>query len=267
MRAVILAAGRGSRMNALTADRPKCLVDLAGVSLLDLQIAALRAGGASEIAVVTGYRGDMLAGRGLHLFENSHWSQTNMVMSLTCAEEWLAAAPSLVSYADIFYPAETVQRLRNADGDIVLSYDPCWLEQWRNRFADPLSDAESFRLDAGGRVVEIGQRVDDIARIEGQYMGLLKFTPTGWRSISSQLDALIPADRDRLDMTMLLSRLVCAGAAVMAIPTAPGWGEVDSASDLAYFDGEVAAGRLTLELAPATARTDPPHSYRAIGRP
>jgi choline kinase len=254
MRAVILAAGRGSRMDGLTADRPKCLVELAGVCLLDLQVAALRAGGAGEIAVVAGYRGDMLAGRGLHVFENSRWSETNMVMSLASAGRWLAAAPCLVSYADIFYPAETVRRLRAADGDIVLSYDPDWLEQWCNRFADPLSDAESFRLDPAGRVIEIGEKATDVSRIEGQYMGLLKFTPDGWRTVTACLDALTPADRDRLDMTALLSRLVQDGAAVTAVPTAPGWGEVDSGSDLDYFAGEIEAGRLKLEMPAATAR-------------
>ena len=248
MRAVILAAGRGGRMKTLTADRPKCLVELAGVNLLDRQIAALRAGGASDIAIVTGYRGDGLADRGLHPFENPRWLETDMVMSLVCAEDWLVGSPCLVSYADIFYPAETARRLREAEGEIALSYDPDWLSQWTGRFDDPLSDAESFRLGPGNRVIEIGARTDDLANVEGQYMGLLKFTPDGWRSVASRLDALSPAERDRLDMTSLLSGLIGEGVAIKAIPTAPGWGEVDSESDLRYFEGEIAAGRLSLEM-------------------
>ena len=53
MKDIILAAGRGSRMKNLTADRPKCLVELRGKALLDWQLEALRAAGVTEIAIVT----------------------------------------------------------------------------------------------------------------------------------------------------------------------------------------------------------------------
>ena len=62
MRAVILAAGRGSRLGHLGSDRPKCLVQLEGRPLIERQIAALRRGGADEIAVVRGYRAVFLDG-------------------------------------------------------------------------------------------------------------------------------------------------------------------------------------------------------------
>ena len=65
MRAVILAAGRGSRMKNLTDDRPKCLVELKGKALLDWQLESLRASGIREIAVISGYKSELLANRGL----------------------------------------------------------------------------------------------------------------------------------------------------------------------------------------------------------
>jgi choline kinase len=235
MRAVILAAGRGSRMRALTEDRPKCLVELAGRSLLSRQLAALRQGGIGEIAIVRGYRGGQLAGFGLATFDNPRWAETNMVVSLACAEAWLSEAPCLVSYSDIFYSAETVALLAAAAGDIVISYDRDWLAQWRRRFADPLSDAENFRLDSKGRVLAIGGRAKSVDDIEGQYMGLLKFTPTGWRQVRCIIDPLPAAARDRLDMTGMLARLIAAGIPVAAVPASGGWGEIDSESDLALF--------------------------------
>ena len=60
MRAVILAAGRGSRMRELGDERPKCLVALAGKTLLERQVAALRGGGVDKIGVVRGYRAEMI---------------------------------------------------------------------------------------------------------------------------------------------------------------------------------------------------------------
>lgn len=247
MRALILAAGRGSRMNARTEDRPKCLVELGGRALLDLQLAALRGAGITDIAIVTGYLGDRLVGRGLQVFHNDRWQHSNMVVSLRAADAWLREAPCIVSYADIFYPAETVVRLAQAADPLAIAYDPDWLLLWSGRFENPLLDAETFRRDAAGQLVEIGQRASTTAEIEGQYMGLLKFTPAGWKSVLDLLSAMPAAAIDKLDMTSLLSRLLAAGVQIGTVPTVPGWGEVDAETDLAYYEQEIAAGHLRLQ--------------------
>src|SRR5271154_5280112 len=103
MRALILAAGRGSRMGAVGDERPKCLVELEGRPLLERQVAALRRGGAESVGIVRGYRAERLQFPGLTYFDNPRWSETNMVMSLAAAAEWLRAGTVVVSYADIFF--------------------------------------------------------------------------------------------------------------------------------------------------------------------
>lgn len=236
MRAVILAAGRGSRMKGLTDDRPKCLVELNGRPLLERQVAALRGAGCTEVAVVAGYRGDLLEGRGLTVFTNPRWAETNMVVSLTCAAPWLEAGPCLVSYGDIFYTEETVRRLAAADADLAISYDPDWLALWSARFADPLSDAETFRLAADGTVADIGRRPTSLDEVQGQYMGLLRFTPVGWARFTGHLAAVGPEAAAKLDMTSMLRALIAGGTAVRGVPAEGAWGEVDSASDLAFYE-------------------------------
>jgi len=250
MRAVILAAGRGSRMAHLGADRPKCLVELAGSSLLQRQVAALRGGGATEIAVVRGYRADMFDFAGMRYFDNPRWAKTNMVMSLTAAAEWLRSEPVLVSYADIFYRGTLISALAAAPGQLVITYDRLWRDLWSRRFADPLADAETFRLAQTGRLLEIGGKTRDIGDIQGQYMGLLKFTPPAWEAVEELLDALPDAQRDRLDMTGLLSRLLAAKrVAIGTVATEGQWGEIDNPEDVRLYQDMVAAGELTLEPA------------------
>lgn len=248
MKAIILAAGRGSRMQELTADRPKCLVELGGRSLLSLQRAALSAAGIDDVTVVTGYRGAQLNLPGLACIDNPRWAATNMVASLACAAALLEAGPCLVSYSDIFYSAETVRRLMVAQGDLAIAYDLSWLALWRRRFDNPLADAETFRLDGRGRVVEIGRRAATVDEIEGQYMGLLKIMPAGWRAIRTLIDAMAPDARDRLDMTGLLARLIESGMPVAAVPAIGPWGEVDSVHDLALYEAMIRAGELTLPI-------------------
>jgi L-glutamine-phosphate cytidylyltransferase len=247
MRVLILAAGRGSRMHAFTEDRPKGLIELAGRPLLERQIEALRTGGCDQIGIVTGYRGDQLRPYADRIFDNPHWAGTNMVRSLCCADAWLREHETLVSYADIVVSPATVAALAASPSALAISYDPGWLALWSARFDDPLSDAESFMRTTDGRLLEIGARVHDLARIQGQYMGLLRITPHGWEQISGYVQSL-PAERlDRLDMTSLLSALVGLGTRVDTVAARGAWIEVDSGEDLTLYHRMLADGRLRLE--------------------
>jgi L-glutamine-phosphate cytidylyltransferase len=235
MRAIILAAGRGSRMGGATADQPKCLTPLHGRTLLDWQLEALRSAGIESIALVRGYMGEKLARNGLRTFDNPRWAETNMVMSLACASAWLTSDVCLVSYSDIAYPAATARRLAAASGDIAITYYKDWRRLWEARFKDPLSDAESFRLDDSGRLLDIGARPRSLDEVQGQYMGLLRFTPGGWQSVEGILGGLDAAQRDKLDMTSLLRLLLARGQAITAVPVEEPWYEVDSQSDLELY--------------------------------
>jgi L-glutamine-phosphate cytidylyltransferase len=248
MRAVILAAGRGSRMGPFGNDRPKCLVELEGRPLLDRQIAALRHGGVEEIGIVRGYRAEMLNFPGLSYFDNERWAQTNMVMSLAAAASWLHSGPVIVSYADIFYRGELVRALANASGALVISYDRAWRHLWTRRFADPLSDAETFRIDTAGKLLEIGGKTAKIEDIEGQYMGLLKFTPGAWSAVDALLTTLDQPIRDRLDMTGLLRRLLAEKTVpITTCGTEGQWGEIDNPDDVVLYQTMIREGNLVLE--------------------
>ena len=247
MRAIILAAGRGSRMGQLGDERPKCLVEFGGKPLIERQVAALRGGGAQAVGDVRGYRAEMIKLPDLTYFQNERWAETNMVMSLATAAEWLKAGPVIVSYADIFYRHELVRELAAASGDIVVTYDRAWRSLWSRRFVDPLADAETFRADASGRLIEIGNKTSSIDEIGGQYMGLLKFSPHGWRDVEMLLATLDAQTRDRLDMTGLLQRLLRRNVAIGTIGTDGQWGEIDNPSDLALYERMAKDGELLLE--------------------
>ena len=248
MRAIILAAGRGTRMGSLCDERPKCLVELDGKSLIERQIAALRRGGVEEIGVVRGYRAEMIDFAGLSYFFNERWAETNMVMSLAAAATWLRAGPVIVSYADIFYRGEMVRGLAGAPGPLVISYDRAWRRLWDRRFADPLVDAETFRINDAGQLLEIGGKTTRIAEIMGQYMGLLKFSPSAWDAVEELLATLDPAIRDRLDLTGLLRQLLARNEVPISTFGVDGqWGEIDNTEDVALYLKMVREGELLLE--------------------
>lgn len=248
MRAVILAAGRGSRLKHLGGDRPKCMVELAGETLLGRQIAVLARGGVGEIAVVRGYQAEMIDFPGVTYFANERWAETNMVRSLAAAAAWLRSGPTIVSYGDIFYRSELVRRLCAAPGPLVITYDRTWRQLWTRRFADPLADAETFRVDTGGRLLEIGGKTNRFEDIEGQYMGLFKLTPPAWSAVEVLLRSLEAVTLDRLDVTGLLRRLLARDEfPIRTLPTDGQWGEIDSPEDVQLYLDMVNEGSLEIE--------------------
>jgi choline kinase len=236
MKAIILAAGRGSRMKELTDGRPKCLIEFRGKSLLEWQIEAIQEAGITEVAIVTGYKRDLLANRGLVEFHNPLWAETNMVSSLECAQDWLRNDTCIVSYSDIFYAHSAILSLMQCDEDIAITFDPKWLELWRRRFDDPLLDAESFKLNEDSTLKEIGNKPRAVEEIQGQYMGLLRLSPAGWTEIMRIRSELTQEDRDRMHMTGTLQRVIDSmQIKVRALPYEGDWGEFDSVTDFSPY--------------------------------
>ena len=239
MKAIILAAGRGSRMKSFTNDWPKCLINLRGKPLIEWQLNAIRAAGIDDIAIVTGYRKELLASYGLTEFHNDRWFDTEMVTSLACADKWLKSGPIIVSYSDIFYDSSAVTSLINCSASLAVTYDPNWLSIWKKRFDDPLVDAETFLINSSYQIIEIGNKPNSLEEIQGQYMGLIRITPESWKQFMNILNNLTKNKRDKMSMTRILRHIIQqANFPVTGIPYEREWGEIDSHNDLKLFNAK-----------------------------
>ena len=237
MKSIILAAGRGSRMGKLTDMLPKCMLTLKGEPLIHWQIRALADANINKIAVVCGYQKHAVQADGIsEKIDNPRWYQTNMVRSLMYADAWLKSDICIVSYGDIFYESSGVATLLDCDADIAITYDLKFEVLWKTRQENPLNDLESFRVDGKGMLVTIGGQPQSIAEIQGQYMGLLKFTPDGWKQAVKYLNRLSEDKIDKLDMTSLLQGLIEKDVPVKTIPYDGTWGEVDTVGDLELYE-------------------------------
>jgi len=221
-------------MCELTTDRPKCLAELHGRALIDWQLNAFHRAGIDVVGIVTGYRAEHLRGRATREFHNESWETTNMVASLRRADEWLASDVCVISYSDIVYTPSAISVLIESDSAVAITFDPNWHRLWSRRFADPLSDAESFRLGTRGQLLEIGGRPTTIDEVEGQYMGLIRTTPPGWLHMRRLLDGLPVEEQRTMQMTHLLNLVAREGTiSVACAPYTGPWAEVDSEQDLA----------------------------------
>ena len=236
MKAIILAAGRGSRMGDLTTNKPKCLLKINGRSIIDYQLEALTSAGADEIGLITGYKSSQLAGIADKTFFNDEWDQTNMAYSLTFAHDWLSRNECLVSYSDIFYDVAIASQLTKSESQIAIAYDPHWEHLWSQRFADPLDDAETFQISRDSFLLKIGDKPKNLDEIHGQYMGLWKFKPEGWEIFKEILNKSFLKRSKSVHLTRVLQDAIDQGIKVKTVPNLGPWGEVDSENDLNLYN-------------------------------
>ena len=239
MKAVILAAGRGSRLHPYTENCPKCLTELGGQTLIGRQLATLRAAGVTDITIVTGYLREKLAALdGINEVHNPVWADTNMVESLFCAES-LFEGDLIVSYSDIVYEPKVIESILASPHEVSVVVDRNWRAYWERRFADPLADAESLRLDERGRIVDIGNKVSDIDQIQAQYIGLMRFRGRGLELLRQTRATLGDIKRPWMEkrpltkayMTDLLMEMILRGHDLFAVPINGGWLEIDTVQD------------------------------------
>jgi len=252
LRAIILAAGQGNRLMPLTADRPKCMVPLLGRPILHYLLDSLRSAGVSDIIVVTGYQAGRLHAPGCRTVFNPAFADTNMVESLFAAVDYMEdGSDLLVSYADTIFEPRVIRAVVEQNvGDLVIASDDSWKTLWTRRMADPLRDAESFRLDPEGRIQELGRTPQADSDIQGQYMGLFKIRRSRVADLKRFYNSLNrAAEYDRrpfsqMFMTSLLQALIDAGWHAQVARTRGGWLEVDSVEDLRLYESLGQRGEL-----------------------
>ncbi len=241
---LILAAGRGSRMDHLTSDQPKCFTELGGKRLIDWQLESFDKASINKIAIVTGYLKEKFEAYEEIKFNNESWHETNMVSSLMKAASFIDS-DTIVSYSDIVFHKNAVINLIKYDGDIVLGYDKNWLDQWKLRFEDPKEDAESFNLSEENIVIDIGKKINSTDQAKGQYTGLFKLTPAGIENIKETLSKY-PGDESSLDMTALFQLMIKEGIKISAVEIETDWFEVDTPTDLTIAEKLFNSGQLKI---------------------
>ncbi len=238
MKSLILAAGRGTRINEITKNHHKCLIKIQKKSILQWQIDALSTF-SKKICVVTGYDENKIKDKlkkikNITFIKNNEWESSNMFYSLLCAKEWIDNDDLIISYSDIFYSKIAVKKLNETNSDISIIYDPNWLELWDMRFDNPLDDAETFKLDSLSCLKEIGRKPNTIKECEGQFIGLIKISRNGW-SIMNKHISVIKEKIKKIDTTSLLNFLILKKVKIRAIPISDKWGEVDTLNDYKLY--------------------------------
>lgn len=237
-RAIVLAASRGVELGALTADRPKCMVDVRGRPLLSRLVDTLNGGGVHDITVVRGYRKEMVNLPTVACVDNDAFETTGEAATLGCAREALIGE-TVLAYGDVLFRQYILDRLGEAGGDIVLAVDALW----RERDPDPASRIRdlvacgapfrgSYLDDDAVAVTRIGPGLAE-AEIDGEWIGVARLSAAGTALVRDELAAM---EREgalgEASLIDLFRRLIAAGRDVKAIYVTGHWLDVDNPADL-----------------------------------
>jgi len=139
MKAIILAAGMGTRMDKYAKNLPKCMLSLNGKTLIERQIDTLRSCDVNDIIVVKGYMPDKINISGVKYYVNEDYENTNMVETLMCAEEEMND-DILVCYGDILYEKRIIKIVLENKSDIGVVVDENYWDYWKARLDNPEED-------------------------------------------------------------------------------------------------------------------------------
>jgi len=248
MKAIILAAGQGTRMGSETDDKPKCMITYKGKPLIDYTIKTLQACGIEDIIIINGYKKEVLeshlSNKSIRFITNKEYYKTNMVYTLFCAESEMND-DLLISYGDIIYSKEVLGQLMKNDNDFVVTVDKNWRELWNLRMDDPLKDAETMKIDKSGNIIELGKKPKSYEEINGQYIGLLKISDSILKKIRNFYHELDRSkyydgkDFNNMYMTSLIQLIINSISKVKADIINGGWLEFDNQKDLIKYEKNI----------------------------
>jgi choline kinase len=240
---IILAAGEGTRLRPLTDDRPKCMVEIKGKPLLDLQIQTAKSCGIETIVIVRGYLQHKITRTDVIYCENKKYDSTNMVESLWCAENEITE-DVIISYGDILFEKSVLELLLKSNHDISVVVDHDWKSYWQKRSDNPIDDAESLKLDESGFITDIGQKITNIDEPDAQYIGLTRFRDSGIEQFKKQYYKLSNNKKNmnkikNIYMTDLLQSIIDDRLPVASVGINRKWIEIDTLSDLEFAKNNI----------------------------
>ncbi len=233
--AVVLAASRGSGLEALTVDRPKVMLPIAGKALLRWLVDGFKKENINDITVVGGYRADAIDTAGIKLVVNERYADTGELASLACAVGSLDSE-AVIAYGDLLFRSYVLRDLVESKADFAVVVDSLMTGDSNLTVRDFAYCSRSDDRGLFGTPVLL-ERVTGAAdpgrAPNGRWVGLLSVSRTGLGKLKAMIATLrSDASFDRLDLPALLNALVAAGSAVEVVYVHGHWRGVNDLEDL-----------------------------------
>ena len=222
IQAVILAAGRGSRLKTAIDNGPKCLANVGGRRLIDHQLSLLAQAGIRGVAVVTGYGASAVraaVGDRAEFIHNRAWARTNSLYSLQLCREWVTGS-LVVMNCDVLPHPGVLRRLLECPGN-AFAYD-----------SSSGTENEHMKVELEGEYLNAISKQLVCERCQGENVGILYFEKRAARLLFREAEALLGARNKRMWVAAAVQE-VARYVPLRAIDVADlSWIEIDFPRDL-----------------------------------
>jgi len=237
MKAVILAAGQGTRIRSVHGEHPKCLIEVDNTTILDHQLEALSMAGINDVAIVVGYEKEQIVNhvvsrklghiQRIRFIENPVFAITNNIYSLWLALDWLSGDSFIVLNADVIFNADVLDIAVRTNAPISMIVDPLW------------RDETMKVIIHGDRVMEMSKKISR-EQFSGTYIGITIFSKTVQALFFHKMNTLISAGRVNEFFNVAVQELVDEGVHVGYTSTdGLPWAEIDDPVDLTFAQQNV----------------------------
>lgn len=223
MHALILAAGKGSRMMPLTAKTPKCLLEICDRAIIERQLAALNQSGIMRTTVIGGYLFDQIKerlGDRVEYVFNPFYETTNSIVSL-----WLALLTVcddiLITNSDVIFQPELVSKMTASPKDITIAVSRTW---------DPSRGYKAEIQD--GMVRNMGMHISDVG---GEYAGMIYVSRNIVSCMRKKIESMFASGLFNVWFEDMIVELIKNGVCAQAIDVdVDNWYEIDTVEELEY---------------------------------
>ena len=237
MKAVILAAGQGTRIRSVHGEHPKCLIEVDNATILDHQLKTLSMAGINDVAIVVGYEKEQIINhvmsrklsdiQRIHFIENPAFAITNNIYSLWLALEWVHGDSFIVLNADVIFDPEILDVAVRPHAPISMIVDPLWRDE----------TMKVVILD--DHVIRMSKNISR-EEFSGTYIGITVFSKAIQDRFFRKMEDVIAAGRVNEFFNVVVSELANEGVPVGYTSTdGLPWAEIDDPLDLTFAQRNV----------------------------
>lgn len=231
MKALILAAGMGTRLRPLTDKIPKCLVPVNGVPIIAKQIENLVDNGIREIYIVSGYKSDILESvlKGSYPFVNivlnANYGETNNMYSAYLTRDVLYGNEFILMNGDVFFDESVISELLK----------PMYLNSIVVEKGVYNDESMKVRVDNTNRIVEISKKIQEILAY-GVSIDVYKFSAEASKSFFERIREIVEVHGRLNEWTEVALNEILSTVKFEPCPLKGRWVEIDNYDDLEFAE-------------------------------
>ena len=240
MNAIILAAGKGTRLRPETISIPKCMVKLFDKSLLEMQIDVFKKCSINDISIVTGYLADKITFPSINYFKNENYSSTAGNESIFCAKEKLQDC-TIITYGDLVFEKAVIDQVIDFKGDIGIAVELDWKPHYDGRTLHQMSEADNVLFDKEGNILEMRKNIQKPDSKIGEFAGIVKLSKNGSKVFLDKYSKLEISHQGKFHnapslekalISDMIQELIDSKINVEPIYVSGKWCEIDTPQDL-----------------------------------